>query len=146
MNVVLLGLKYFFILTVVNLSFSKWMCRASLLRFQASLEESTQQIEARLQELREASNIQHEPDQQRVGKQNATPLIHIPPITLPVSQCDVTSATYVHRLLFQPACTVGPCYTLTFLECQEIKHVWKQWIPRYQALFQLLWGPGIKAE
>ena len=61
------------------------MCRASLLEFHASLEESTRQIEARLQELREASSSQCDIDQQQAGRHPTAPLFQIPPITLPVS-------------------------------------------------------------
>ena len=61
------------------------MCRASLLEFHGSLEESTRQIEARLQELREASSSQCDVDQQQAGGHQTAPLFQIPPITLPVS-------------------------------------------------------------
>ena len=61
------------------------MCRASLLEFHASLEESIQETEARLHELRKASSNQCGLDQQQAGERQTAPLLQIPPITLPVS-------------------------------------------------------------
>ena len=61
------------------------MCRASLLEFHASLEESIRETEARLQELRKASSSQCGLDQQQTGEHQTAPLLQIPPITLPVS-------------------------------------------------------------
>ena len=62
------------------------MCRASLLEFHASLEESIRETEARLQELRKASSSQCGLDQQQAGEHQIAPLLQIPPITLPVSR------------------------------------------------------------
>ena len=61
------------------------MCRASLLEFHTSLEESIRETEARLEELRKASSSQCGVDQQQAGEHQTAPLLQIPPITLPVS-------------------------------------------------------------